>query len=309
MLDVKRLVILDAVARNGSFTAAGEALNYTQSAISQHIAALERETRTVLVGRSGRRVWLTDAGAALVEHTRIVLSALSDAEAHLAAMAGLNTGTVRLAAFPSAGASLIPHAAATFRAANPDIELVLTAVEPGHVLDGLRTGEYDLAVSLADADAAGRARGAFARLRLLRDPFYAVLPQDHRLAGRRRVRLAELASDTWIATSPGGHPDADTLARVCANAGFTPRIAFHINDYHAVQGFIAVGAGVAIIPRLALTAVRADVAVLPLSPPVRRDVEIVTIASRRTSPAANALIDALRAAAPDVVNKLVRALD
>src|ERR671929_1421087 len=110
MLDVRRLRVLREVAARGSFSAAAEALAYTQSAVSQQIAALEREAGTRLVDRSARGVRLTDAGRALVEHADIILARLSDAEAELEAIAGLRRGHLRLGAFPSAGASVIPPA-------------------------------------------------------------------------------------------------------------------------------------------------------------------------------------------------------
>lgn len=301
MLDVRRLAVLEAVARHGSITSAAAALNYTQSAVSQQIAALERETGAVLVERSGRGSWLTDAGRLLVGHSRTILTAIADAEADLAAVTGLRAGTVRLAAFPSAGADLIPQAVELFRARHPGVELVLTAAEPAAALDGLRGGAFDVAVSLAGADRGDpRAARTLSRTRLLDDPFDAVVPAGHRLAGRARIRLTDLAGDDWIATSAGGHPDADTLLAACAAAGFTPRVRFHVDDYVAVQGFIAVGAGVAIVPRMALTAVRPDVVVRPLSPKVHRRVEVVTLASARNRPAVRAVVPALRAAAEGV---------
>jgi DNA-binding transcriptional LysR family regulator len=301
MLDVRRLAILEAVDRHGSFTAAANALNYTQSAVSQQVAALERETGVVLVERSGRRIWLTDAGALLVGHSRTILAAIGDAEADLAAVAGLRTGTVRLAAFPSAGAALVPRAVELFRDRHPGVDLVLTAAEPRAAVDGLRGGAFDVAVSLAGADGGDlRTQRALTRRPLLDDPFHAVVPAGHRLAGRARIRLTDLADEQWIATSPGGHPDADTLLSACSAAGFTPRVRFHVDDYLAAQGFIAVGAGVAILPLLALGAVRPDVVVRPLSPKVQRRVEVVTLRSARARPAVRALTAVLRAAARDV---------
>ena len=130
MLDVRRMRVLREVAAKGSFSAAAESLSYTQSAISQQIAALEREAGTTLVERGARGVRLTDAGRALVEHADVILARLADAEAELDAIAGLRAGRVRLVAFPSAGATIIPPAIARFRAAHPDVDLQLIAGEP-----------------------------------------------------------------------------------------------------------------------------------------------------------------------------------
>jgi molybdate transport repressor ModE-like protein len=116
MLDVRRMRVLREVAVQGSFSAAAEALSFTQSAVSQQIAALERETGTVLVQRNARGVRLTEAGEALVRHADAVLARLAEAEAELEAIAGLRGGRLRMAAFESAGATLMPLAIADFRA-------------------------------------------------------------------------------------------------------------------------------------------------------------------------------------------------
>src|SRR3954454_19274118 len=122
MLDVRRMRVLREVARRGSFSAAAESLAYTQSAVSQQIAALEREAGTRLVERNARGVRLTDAGRALVEHADALLARLDDAEAELEAIAGLRGGRLRLASFPSAGATIMPQAIARFRARPPALE-------------------------------------------------------------------------------------------------------------------------------------------------------------------------------------------
>ena len=119
MLDVRRMRVLREVAIQGSFSAAAEALSFTQSAVSQQIAALERETGTILVQRSARGVRLTEAGEALVRHADAVLGRLAEAEAELEAIAGLRGGRLRMAAFESAGATLMPLAIAEFRAGTP----------------------------------------------------------------------------------------------------------------------------------------------------------------------------------------------
>src|SRR5947199_7740568 len=114
MLDVRRLRVLREVATQGSFSSAAESLDYTQSAVSQQIATLEREAGTLLVDRSARGVSLTDAGEALVRHADAILARLAEAEAELGAIAGLRGGRLRIVAFPTAGATLAPRAIAAF---------------------------------------------------------------------------------------------------------------------------------------------------------------------------------------------------
>src|SRR5215207_9959056 len=130
MLDVKQLRVLKTVSEYGSFSAAAEALSYTQPAISQQIAALERSAGATLVDRNSRGVRLTDAGRALVDHAQVVLSRLAAAEAELEAIAGVRGGRVRLAAFPTAGASLVPPAVARFAERHPEVELAFSEEEP-----------------------------------------------------------------------------------------------------------------------------------------------------------------------------------
>src|SRR5438045_782004 len=112
MLDVRKMRVLREVAERGSFSAAAEALQYTQSAVSQQVAALEKEAGARLVERGPRGIRLTDAGAVVVRHAEAVLDRLARAEAELEAIAGLRGGRVRLASFASAGATLVPAAVA-----------------------------------------------------------------------------------------------------------------------------------------------------------------------------------------------------
>src|SRR3954465_13631392 len=144
MLDVRRMRVLREVARHGSFSAAAEALSFTQSAVSQQIAALERETGATLVERSVRGIRLTDAGRALARHTDAILRRLAEAEAELEAIAGLRGGRLRMASFESAGATLMPLAIAGFRAKHPGIELTMTLGEPELTEPQLKSGELDL---------------------------------------------------------------------------------------------------------------------------------------------------------------------
>src|SRR3954447_2829319 len=169
MLDVRRMRVLREVARRGSFSAAADSLAYTQSAVSQQIAALEREAGTRLVERSARGVRLTDAGSALVRHTEAILARLGDAEAELEAIAGLRGGRVRLVTFPSAGATIVPRAIGCFRERHPGVEVVLELGEPEEGLAKLRSGECDVALVIEPPGAAPTVDGTD-RLQLLDDP-------------------------------------------------------------------------------------------------------------------------------------------
>src|SRR5687767_13439110 len=149
MLDVKQLRVLKEVAAHGSFSAAAEALSYTQPAISQQVAALEKRAATTLVDRTSRGVRLTEAGRALVDHAEIVLARLAAAEAELEAIAGVRGGRVRLASFPTAGASLLPPAVALFTRRHPEVELTFVEQEPEEAVQMLRAGELEVAIVFA----------------------------------------------------------------------------------------------------------------------------------------------------------------
>jgi len=293
MLDVKRLRVLREVSMRGSFSAAAEALAYTQSAVSQQIAALEREAGAVLVERRARGVHLTEAGRALVAHADVILARLADAEAELEAIAGLRGGRLRLVSFPTAGATIAPLAIARFRERHPGVEVTLAPREPDDALDCLKAGECDIALTV-EAGCAPIADPAIERHQLLDDPFYLCLPAGHRVARKARVRVADLAEESWILGTTGRCPDGVVLERACQAAGFEPRVAFQSDDYNAIQGFVAAGVGVCLIPDLALVAVRDDVVIRCLEgrAPVRH-VLAATLAGGYLSPAAAAMLEIL----------------
>lgn len=302
MLNVNRLRILREVAHRGSFSAAADALSYTQSAVSQQIAALEAETGMTLLERRPRGVSLTAAGQTLVGHAESVLADLDAAETAMAAIAGLRGGRLRMASFPTAGATLMPLAIATFRDRYPDVELTLAEGEPEEIEPRLRAGELDLALLFEFEVAEGEpvqggptvgAAGELTRVELLRDPLYLALPREHRLAARRRLRLEDLRGQAWVQTSESS-PCARYVVRCAHAAGFEPRVSFESDDYQTVQGLVAAGVGVALIPELALSVVREDIAIRVLSPePPTRAVIAATAPRARLLPAAPAMLNVL----------------
>lgn len=300
MLNVARLKVLDEVARRGSFSAAADALDYTQSAVSQQIAALEAETGMTLLQRHPRGVTLTAAGQTLVGHAEGILARLESAEAALGAIAGLRGGRLRMASFPTAGATLMPLAIASFRARHPEVELTLAEGEPEAIVARLRAGDLDLALLFEFAGESLPAQD-IARTDLLEDPMYLALPRAHPLAARERLRLQDLASEAWVQTSSSS-PCARHVVRSCHAAGFEPNVAFESDDYQTVQGLVAAGVGVALIPELALSVVREDIVVRELAPhpPGRRVIAALPrAASARTplTPASTAMLRVLEEAA------------
>jgi molybdate transport repressor ModE-like protein len=266
MLDVRRLVVLREVAVQGSFSAAAQALTYSQSAVSQQIATLEREAGTRLVERNGRSVRLTDAGRALVRRADAILTELEGAERDLQLIAGLHGGQVRVSTFASAAIALVPEAVTAFRAVHPGVRVELSLVEvTAEAVERLRAGRADLALLAGPPDQPEP--GPLETHHLLDDPMLAVLPAGHPLARRRALRLADLATEQWVLGGGPGCSDRATILRACHAAGFEPRVSveFPTDDYHATQGMVAAGAGITLLPRLALSVPRDDLVVRPLA--------------------------------------------
>ena len=294
MLHVGRLKVLTEVVGRGSFSAAAEALSYTQSAVSQAIARLEAETGTTLVVRDRQGIRPTAAGATLVEHAEAIFAQIDAAETDLAAVLGVRVGRLRMASFPSAGATLMPLAVATFREAHPDVALTLAEGEPEEIAPRLRAGEFDLALlfefpGVRERPGAGlrtrhAARGPDARRAAGRAPARRQARADARRPARRGlgadvgvepVRAARRAARAW---RPGSSPD----------------VTFESDDYETVQGLVAAGVGVALIPRLALTRVHPGIVVRELAPrSPERKVVAATTTGPGVAPAARTMIRVL----------------
>jgi molybdate transport repressor ModE-like protein len=296
VLDVRRMQMLRAVAREGSVSAAARTLGYTQPAVSHHIARLEEEVGTALMTRLGRGVRLTDAGLALVEHADAVLTRLSAAEEEIAAIAGLRAGRVRLAAFPSGSATLLAGALTRLQDEHPGIDVSFAEAEPEDAIPQLRTGDLDLVLGFSYAAVGHRDGRDLEAIPLLHDPSLAVLsPRHPAAAGGRALKLRTLADDTWIA---GCERCRGHLLHLARAAGFAPRVAFATDDYVTVQSLVAAGLGVTLLPALALLAARREgVAVRTVAGAPGRTVEIVLPTAERRTPAVGAMIAALRAAA------------
>jgi molybdate transport repressor ModE-like protein len=298
MLDVRRMKVLKEVAAQGSFSAAAEALSFTQSAVSQQIAALERESGAKLVERGARGIRLTAAGQALVSHADAILSRLEDAEQELAAIAGLKGGRVRVASFQSAGATLVPKALAEFHRRHREVELSASTAELAEARDLLRAGDIDVAIVM-DFEAQPLLYPELETEHLLNDPYFVALPGDHRLADEPSVKLADLAEEDWINSCPGTSCDQVVL-NACRTAGFDPRVVVECDENDQMQAFVAGGLGVALWPHLALAHVRPGVAVKPVSgTPVERRVWAATLEGAYRSEATEAMLAILRETAED----------
>jgi DNA-binding transcriptional LysR family regulator len=281
--------VLREVALRGSFSAAAEALNFTQSAVSQHIAALERESGTQLVERRSRGVRLTEAGRVLVEHADAILARIDSAEDDLAAIAGLRGGRLRLICFQSAGATLVPRAVAAFHERHPRVDLSMLEAEPDEAAARLKCGEADLALVYDHDSTPGLLPPELELTHLIDDRYDVIVPKDHALADRRRLSLADFAEEPWVASTSLCGCRRITES-VCREAGFEPRVAFEADETLAAQALVAAGVGVTLLPRMALTAVHPGTVPRALKDaPVRR-VLAARVKGGFHSPASDAML-------------------
>ncbi|MEU5691246.1 LysR family transcriptional regulator [Actinosynnema sp. NPDC020468] len=265
MLDVRRLQVLRAVVTTGSITAAAVNLGYTPSAVSQQVAALEKQAGLPLLDRVGRGVRPTVAGRLLTEHAALITERLVEAEAALSDLRAGRTGRLRLRYFATAGAALLPPAVARFRAEHPEVRLDLKLTEPDDPMVEVEAGRADVAIVVVPPESEPP-RGVHLE-HLLDDPYLAVLPRGHELTRKRVLDLSDLADQPWVDAVNLPGTCRDIVVDACAGAGFTPNVVVEADDYPTSQGFVAAGLGVTIVPKLGLGVGHQGVAVRRLRRP------------------------------------------
>jgi len=280
VLDLRRLRVLREVARHGSISGAAAALSYTPSAVSQQLAQLEREVGTKLVDRRSTGIVLTRAGQVLVAHANAMLARASRAEEELRQLAAGSWGRLRVGAFASAAAALMPEAIVAMRAAQPSCAIELVEQDTRESIEELRRGELDLAMivlnghSPADDD-------ELELTPLLDDRIDVLLPAEHRLAGAESISLENLRDDAWIDCS--GSP-----VRFWMTArGIEPNVIFNSDQHYVVHALVAAQVAVAFSPRLTQPVLEDALVVKPVAPnpPIRR----VAIAVRTENSNARAI--------------------
>lgn len=302
MIDVQQLRALVELSRRGTVSAAAKALGYSQSTVSHQLAALSRATGAVLLTRAGRGVRLTEEGRALAARGQEVVDLLERTEREAVAMARAEAGRIRLAAFPSAVASLVPDVLDVVSRRRPGLEVELVDAEPPEALDALRRGRVDAALSFSYID--DDAGPGLQAVRLLDDVLY-LITDARGITGI--ADISEGARCRWVTGCARCHEELIAVGR--AN-GFTPEAAYASDDYVAVQALVAAGVGAALLPGMALSAYRHPaVEVRPLAREHRR-VEIVTRAERPRPAVIDVLVEACRAAAQraDISRPAVRTL-
>lgn len=283
------------VARHGSFTVAARELGWTQSAVSRQVSALEAALGGApLFDRLPRGVRPTAEGRALLPYAEEVLARLHRAAGELAALRDGTGGPLRIGAFATADAGLVPRALARFRDRHPGVTLTHEEGRTPALLSRLTEGGLDLAVVSTTGGALPD--GAHDLHHLLDETLYVALPAGHPLAAEPELRLPRLAAEDWISGSP--HIEG-SLLRLALRHGFRPRVAHVVAEWTAKQGYVAAGLGIALIPQLAAESARPDITLVPLrdeSAPAR-EVYAATARGRAVPSAATAFLAALRHAA------------
>lgn len=294
-MDPRRLLIFRTVVRNGSIGAGARELGWTQPAVSQHLAALEKEVGTTLLLRSSAGVTPTEAGSRLAQHAEAIAAQLEAATEELADLTALRRGTVRFGTFPSAAAVLLPPVLSRLRETAPDLDVTFEEIEPPDAIAKLREGELDLALVFrypcSDVDAEGTLEWS----PLLEDRVMVVLPQDHPRAEDPDLTLADLAEETWVAGCERCRANLISSART---AGFTPTVRHSTDDGVVAQRLVQHGGGVALLPETVLEATPVEEVVVRSLPGL--DSRMIGLLNRRGAqaiPAVAAVRDALVAEA------------
>jgi DNA-binding transcriptional LysR family regulator len=294
MLDSRHIRTFHEVVSTGSFTAAARSLGYTQPAVTQQIRALEREAGVPLFSRDGRRMRLTEAGETLARHAEVILGNLGAAQQQLQALARLRAGRVRVCAFPSANATLIPEALARLLADHPEVRVELQEAEPPESLTRLLAGDFDVVLAFSYPGTHAELPAELVEIRLMEDLLTVLLPVGHPLSRRHAVRLAELAQARWIAGCPRCRAN---FLQICAAQGFEPDIVVTTDDNLALQSMVAAGIGLAVAPSLVLSFLNhRKVTGRALEPHVRRQVSAYVLREHLDLPATAVVLEALRAA-------------
>jgi DNA-binding transcriptional LysR family regulator len=289
MLEPRRLLTLREVARQRSFSRAAQALSLTQPAVSQQIRALETQLGEQLIERGPGGFALTAAGELLLAHADALFERLQLAETQIGETTAAGRRHLRVGAFPSVLATLVPSALAQLHTSIEALEVAVVQGSTDELVASVRDGRLHLALCFQDAALPRREHADTHRHDLLEEPMVAAISPAHRLARRARLRLPELAHDTWTAATPDG-----LIHRACRAAGFEPRLAYLTDDPLAIRAIVAAGLAVTLTPSL-LAGHLLGIRTPQLSGnPVRRAIYAVTPATT-PHPLVSPFLDALRA--------------
>jgi len=297
VLNVSRLRVLRELAHRGSITAVAEALWLTPSAVSQQLAALERETGVQLVERAGRGVRLTNAGSVLAEHSERVFEALDEAASALRALQAEPAGRLRVASFPSVVRLVLPPVMARLRERFPALRLEVEGLEAEQSLEALRLGHTDVAVIDDLTWSAQRRHDGLRRTELFGTPLVVAFAAGGAWAARETVGWSDL-HDVPQVSEPRTSAFARSIEDVCRRAGFEPQIDARVHDAGAMLALVEAGGMVAVLPELAVLGQPQAVEWRPLTPTVERRLIAATRVGQDELPAVRELVEEVSAAEP-----------
>ena len=299
VLNVGRLRVLRELAHRGSIAAVADALWLTPSAVSQQLAALERETGVQLLERAGRGVRLTAAGKLLADRSERVFEALDEARSALQALQTLPSGRLRVASFPSVVRLVVPRVLARLRERFPELLVEVEDLEGEQSLEAIRLGHLDVAVIDDLAWSAGRHEG-LRTTELFATPLVVVFAVGHRWADRDTVAWSDLAGEPQV-TEQRSSVFARSVESECRRAGFQPQVRARVHDAGAMLALIEGGDMVAVLPELAVAGQPHGIEWRPLTPVVERRLIAVTRVGQDQLPAARELVDELAQLTADSV--------
>ena len=290
-LDPKRLLIFRTVAREGSVSGAARALGWTQPAVSQHLRSLESEIGMPVMLRGASGITLNEAGERLLRYADAIAGSLQSAETDLEELAS-GGGTVRVAAFPSAMADLVPAAIAQVAEVSPSVRVRVTELEPPEAIAAVLANDADVAVVFEYDEAADAV--SLAQRDLGYDTNFVIVPASHEHSGKGMVDLAAFADDTWVA---GCVRCSAHLHRMAKERGFTPNVVHETDDFHAAQSLVARTGSVTLLPGMAMRAyTRPDVAAVAVQGDRGRRLVLRYRQGAELVPATAQVLDALEAA-------------
>jgi DNA-binding transcriptional LysR family regulator len=294
MYELRQLQALVAVEQTGSYTAAAEKLCYTQSAVSYQIRRLQQEVGARLTIQTSRGVRLTQAGNILVKHAESVFATMRAATEEVASLAALGGAVVRIEAFQSICATLIPLAVDQLRHQGCDLRLVLHQAEPIEARTRVRHGEADLAlVAMWGNEPLPEGEESMRRVPLMSDRRCVVMRRDHPLADQTVIGFADLAAQSWVMES-----FRDRFVTACRESGFAPRIAATVDDHLTIHSLVSAGLGITLANELGLHGhLRSGLIARPLRDWPRRIIYALLWPDMTSVPAVDAMVAALQAAA------------
>ncbi|MDN5852183.1 MAG: LysR family transcriptional regulator [Actinomycetia bacterium] len=295
MLDVHRLRVFRSVVASGSIQAAATNLGYTPSAVSQHVATLQRETGLSLITRVGRGIEPTAAGRSLAGQVDGVLTRLGEVETLVGDLRSGRTGSLALGYFASAGSAWMPRVVRALVRDFPDVRLDLS-LRDDFAEDPSEWSDIQVIVEQEALDPPVGLRSHH----LLDDPYVAVLPRTHRLAAREQIELADLANDEWVDNDFAGGWCRRNLIEACRAAGFAPPFNIEALDYPMAIAFVEAGIGVTVMPRLGAASLPSGVvAVTVTSPTPMRSIYAVVRTAIEDTPPARTVLEILAATAAE----------